>query len=103
MVTTTKLKGVEVTGPVVGEAASILTPEALEFVVNLQRKFGATREALLTKRVERQKRLDAGETPDFLKETADVRRQDWTGASIPKDLLDRRVEITGPVDRKMII
>ena len=82
---------------------TILTPEALSFVATLQRELGARREALLAKREERKKRLDAGELPDFLPETREIRESDWTVAPIPADLRDRRVEITGPVDRKMII
>ena len=85
------------------EQARVLTPEALQFIVGLQRSFNARRLELLAARRERQKRLDAGERPDFLKETAKIRESEWTVASIPADLQDRRVEITGPVDRKMII
>ena len=81
----------------------VLTPAALEFVVDLQRRFNPRRLELLAARAERQKRLDAGEKPDFLKATRAIRESEWTVAPIPKDLLDRRVEITGPVDRKMII
>jgi malate synthase len=81
----------------------ILTPEALAFLVELERTFGPERLRLLDVRKERQKRLDAGEKPDFLKETAQVRAGDWKVAPLPKDLLDRRIEITGPVDRKMVI
>ncbi len=83
--------------------ARVLTPAALEFVVDLQRRFNPRRLELLAARVARQKRLDIGEKPDFLKETRAIRESEWTVAPIPKDLLDRRVEITGPVDRKMII
>jgi malate synthase len=81
----------------------ILTPEALDFLTTLQREFNPTRLELLAARVARQHRLDAGELPDFLPETAHIRDADWTVAPLPADLLDRRVEITGPVDRKMII
>ncbi len=81
----------------------ILTPDALQFVAFLQREFGVRREQLLARREERKKRLDAGEWPDFLPETRPIREGDWTVAPIPRDLLDRRVEITGPADRKMII
>ena len=83
--------------------SEILSPEALAFAVDLQRRFGPRREELLAARVERQVRLDAGERPDFLAETRHIRESDWTVASLPADLLDRRVEITGPVDRKMVI
>ena len=81
----------------------VLTPAALEFVVDLQRRFNPRRLELLAARAERQKRLDAGEKPDFLKATRAIRESEWRVAPIPEDLLDRRVEITGPVDRKMII
>ena len=83
--------------------AQILTPEAVCFVETLHREFNPRREDLLARREERKSRLDAGELPDFLPETQSIRDSDWTVAPIPKDLLDRRVEITGPVDRKMII
>ena len=90
-------------GPVYDGFSEILTPAALEFVANLQRKFGPARENLLAQRAERQKALDEGEVLDFLPETAHVRAGDWQVAPAPPDLLDRRVEITGPVDRKMVI
>jgi malate synthase len=95
--------GVEVLGPVEGRAAEVLTAEALRFVAELQREFGARRGELLRSRRERQARLDAGELPDFPPETREVRQGDWTIAPIPDDLRDRRVEITGPTDRKMVI
>ena len=94
---------VEVRGPVEGRAAEILTPEALAFVAALQREFGAERDRLLALREERQAELDTGTLPDFLPETREVREGDWRVASTPADLQDRRVEITGPVDRKMVI
>jgi malate synthase len=81
----------------------ILTEDAVAFVVELQRKFGGRRNELLKRREERQARLDAGERPDFLKETAVVRAAGWSVDPLPADLLDRRVEITGPTDRKMVI
>ena len=93
----------EVLGTVSTEYAQILTPEALAFVETLVREFGPTRQALLAARVERQRALDRGVRPDFLPHTADVRAATWQVAPIPDDLLDRRVEITGPVDRKMVI
>jgi malate synthase len=96
-------KGVEVLAPVTGRYEEVLTAEAVAFVVGLQRAFNARRKELLAARVVRQARLDAGERPDFLKETRGVRESEWTVAPLPKDLLDRRVEITGPVERKMII
>ncbi|MCA3629206.1 MAG: malate synthase A [Methylobacterium sp.] len=81
----------------------ILTKDALDFVASLQRAFNGRRKELLAARVERQKRFDAGELPRFLPETAAIRSGEWRVAPIPNDLLDRRVEITGPVDRKMVI
>ncbi|UYN96483.1 MAG: malate synthase A [Enhydrobacter sp.] len=95
--------GVAIDGAIKPGFDKVLTRPALEFVADLQRRFNGRREELLAARVERQKRLDAGEKPDFLKETAKIRESDWTVAPLPKDILDRRVEITGPVDRKMII
>jgi malate synthase len=96
-------KSVEFVAPATGRYAEILTPEAVAFVVGLQRTFNEQRKELLEARVARQKRLDAGERPDFLKATKGIRESEWTVAPLPQDLLDRRVEITGPVDRKMII
>ena len=93
----------EVTGPIEGRAAEVLTPEALALVAELHRALNPRRLELLAARLSRQARFDAGERPDFLAETAAIRSGDWTVAPIPADLLDRRVEITGPVDRKMII
>ena len=82
----------------------VLTPEALAFVADLQREFNSTRQGLLAARAERQERIAAGELPDFLEATRSVREDpDWRVAAAPPDLLDRRVEITGPVDRKMVI
>lgn len=92
-----------ITGEVTPEFAQILTPEARAFVAKLEREFGQRRRSLLQKRVERQAQIDAGTMPDFLPETKEIRESDWTVAPIPEDLRDRRVEITGPVDRKMII
>ena len=89
--------------PVAGEYQPILSPEALEFIAALNERFGPRVAALLKTREERQKRIDAGEMPDFLAETKAIRESEWTVAPIPKDLQDRRVEITGPTDRKMII
>jgi malate synthase len=97
------LPGVEILAPVSESYAEILTPEALAFIVDLQRTFNDLRKSLLAARLERQKRLDAGEKPDFLPETKEIRETAWSVAPLPKDILDRRVEITGPVDRKMII
>jgi malate synthase len=81
----------------------ILTPEAISFLHALAGRFSATRLDLLARREVRQKEIDAGKLPDFLPETAKIRESDWTVAPIPTDLTDRRTEITGPVDRKMII
>jgi malate synthase len=81
----------------------ILTPEASQFLTRLARKFEPRRQELLARRKVRQQQIDAGALPDFLPETAHIRESEWTVAPIPHDLLDRRVEITGPVDRKMII
>jgi len=95
--------GVEVRTPTVDRASEILSPEAIAFVVALHRKFNTTREALLAKRAERQATFDAGRLPDFLPETRTIREGSWRVAPVPQDLRDRRVEITGPVDRKMVI
>ena len=95
--------GVEIKAEVTPAFAEILTPDALALIAKLHRAFEPRRQELLAKRVERAKRLDAGERPDFLAETKSVREGDWKIASLPKDLLCRRVEITGPVDRKMVI
>jgi malate synthase len=86
-----------------GPDAQVLTPEALAFVGALHRRFEPQRQALLGRRLARQRDLDAGWTPDFLAGTADVRAGDWRVAPVPADLQDRRVEITGPVERKMIV
>lgn len=95
--------GMTITAPVKPEYAEILTPEALAFVAELHRRFEPRRRELMKKREERQQRLDAGELPDFLPETAEIRAGDWKISPLPEALKDRRVEITGPVDRKMII
>jgi malate synthase len=95
--------GVAIAGVIKPGFDKVLTRDALSFLAELHRRFDARRVELLAARVERQKKLDAGEKPDFLAETAKIRDSDWTVASLPKDILDRRVELTGPVDRKMII
>ncbi|MDR3495836.1 MAG: malate synthase A [Ancalomicrobiaceae bacterium] len=95
--------GIVIAGPLPERADEILTPEALAFVAHLEHAFGRRRRDLLSLRKARQARFDAGELPDFLKETAAIRAGNWKVAPIPADLLDRRVEITGPVDRKMIV
>lgn len=93
----------QIIGKMTPEFAAILSSEALEFIRGLVEEFAPGRAALLARRVERQKQLDAGVMPDFLPETAQVRTSDWQVAPPPADLQDRRVEITGPVDRKMVI
>jgi malate synthase len=90
-------------GPTVEGADRVLTTQALAFVEDLTQRFRARIAELLARRVTTQQRYDRGERPDFLAETANVRSGDWRVGSIPADLQDRRVEITGPVDRKMII
>ena len=95
--------GVEIRGPVEGRASEILSDDALAFVAELHRRFDGRRRELLAARAARQARLDAGELPDFLPETRVIREGDWTISPVPADLQDRRVEITGPVDRKMVI
>jgi malate synthase len=95
--------GCTVTGTMRPGFETVLTREALEFVVELTRKFGPRVEELLIRRAERQKEIDAGKLPDFLPETRAIRERDWHVTAIPADLQDRRVEITGPTDRKMII
>ncbi|MGZ3456568.1 MAG: malate synthase A [Polyangiales bacterium] len=97
-------QGIALTGPMRPGFESILTPEALAFVAALHREFAPRIEKALEARSARQAKLDSGEERfDFLASTADVRKGDWKVAPLPKDILDRRVEITGPVDRKMII
>jgi malate synthase len=95
--------GVEIRGSMRPGYEKILSHEALSFLAELERKFGAERKRLLERRAELQAKLNAGWKPDFLPETRALREADWVVAPIPKDLLDRRVEITGPVDRKMVI
>lgn len=100
----TFVPGVQVLGKVTREEAEILNPEALRFLAVLQRKFDPVRRQLLQKRVLRQQELDRGVLPTFLPETAHIRENDaWKGAPPAPGLQDRRVEITGPVDRKMVI
>jgi malate synthase len=96
-------EGMQISGEIKPGFAEILTPEALALVAKLSRAFEPRRQELLAARVERVKRLDAGETPDFLPETLHIREGDWKIAPIPKALECRRVEITGPVERKMVI
>ena len=98
-----QLDGIVVTGPAVPGADRVLTPEALAFIADLQRRFGALRLDLLQRRQERQAALDAGEALDFLAGTREIREGEWTVAPAPTDLDDRRVEITGPAEAKMMI
>jgi malate synthase len=95
--------GIGISGPVTAPYAEVLTPQALTFAARLQRAFGGRRDELLAYRADRQAQLDAGRLPDFLPETRAIRDANWTCAPVPADLEDRRVEITGPVERKMII
>jgi malate synthase len=95
--------GVEVTGPITDGYDRILTPEALEFLAGLHRLFDARRQDLLAARAKRQAELDQGALPEFPSDTREIRAGDWSVAPPPPDLQDRRVEITGPTDRKMLI
>jgi malate synthase len=95
--------GVVVRGAMLPAYERVLTPEAIAFVVGLERKFGAERRRLLDRRADIQHQLDAGWKPDFPTETKAIRDADWRVAPIPRDIRDRRTEITGPVDRKMVI
>jgi len=96
--------GVQVIGPGSTHAGEVLSPEALDFVALLHRSFNPRRQELLSARADRQARFDAGERPDFLDDTAEIRRDDsWRVAAAPADLNDRRVEITGPAEPKMMI
>jgi len=94
---------VSIEGPPVERGDEVLSPEALAFVADLQRRFGATRDALLLRRAERRRTIAETGELDFLPETVEVRGARWTVAPVPADLLDRRVEITGPTDAKMTI
>lgn len=98
------VEGVRITGRVEGEHAKILTPEACRFLAVLHRNFEATRQKLLNNRALRQAQFDGGALPDFLPQTRHIRENDaWKGAQPAPGLRDRRVEITGPVDKKMVI
>lgn len=103
MTTTRFPDGVEIIGPIPAAYAEILSPQAIAFVAKLARKFEARRQELMARRVVRQAEFDAGKLPDFLPTTKTVRDGDWTIGAVPADLQDRRVEITGPTDRKMVI
>ncbi|MGH9671869.1 MAG: malate synthase, partial [Bryobacteraceae bacterium] len=96
-------EAVRISGPAVDSAAEVLTPPALEFLAALARKFEGRRRSLIERRVERQREIVEGRMPEFLPETRAIRDDEWKVAGIPADLSDRRVEITGPVERKMII
>ena len=95
--------GLQVLGIITPEYETILTPDALAFIEELEKKFGSRRMQLLKLRVKRQKAFDSGELPDFWPQTREIRDSEWKVSPIPADLLDRRVEMTGPVDRKMVI
>jgi malate synthase len=96
-------EGIEIRGPVDPEHATVLTPDALAFVAELHRTFDRQRIEMLERRKDRQAELDAGVFPGFPQATADVRSAEWRVAPAPQDLDDRRVEITGPAERKMMI
>ena len=95
--------GMQINAPILPGYESILTADALALVAKLHRAFDGRRQALLQARAARQERIDAGELPDFLPETAAIRNADWKIAPLPKALERRRTEITGPVEAKMII
>ncbi|MEO6146747.1 MAG: hypothetical protein ABIT70_06775 [Sulfuriferula sp.] len=95
--------GVEIKGVVSPEYASILSAEAISFLAALSREFEPKRQCLLALRAQRQMAFDQGIKPDFLEQTASIRAADWVIDPVPEELQDRRVEITGPVERKMII
>src|SRR5688572_5246051 len=95
--------GMEIRAPRLPEYGRILTAEALAFLARLAREFEPRRRELLAARAARQREFDAGRMPDFLAATKSIRDRDWKIAEQPRDLLDRRVEITGPTDRKMVI
>ena len=95
--------GVAIRGAIEPCYERVLTADAVAFAVELERKFGAERERLLSRRADLQQRLDTGWKPDFLPETKVIRDNDWRVAPIPHDIQDRRIEITGPTDRKMVI
>src|SRR5688572_3315821 len=98
------LQGVAVLGKVDDVHRKILTPDALAFLALLHRSFDTTRRALLERRKQRQADIDRGQLPDFLPETKHIRDNDtWRGAPPAPGLVDRRVEITGPTDRKMVV
>ena len=93
----------ELNGPVAAGFDEVLTPDALEFVAELEQRFGPRRRELLAARAQRRARLLGGEMLDFLPDTRDIREGDWTVAPVPPDMQQRWVEITGPTDRKLVI
>jgi malate synthase len=99
----TQTVGIKVKGKMKPGFEGILTPKALQFLEQLERRFGEKRKQLLQNREKKQQSINEGKLPDFLPETESIRQSDWKISPIPKDLRDRRVEITGPVDRKMVI
>jgi malate synthase len=100
---TAQVQGLQILAPVRPDQEEILSTAALEFLADLERRFGARRRELLDRRTQRQQDLDAGGSLDFLTETREVRSGEWRVAPVPAEILDRRVEITGPTDRKMVI
>jgi malate synthase len=95
--------GITIRADITPQYAEILTVPALAFVAKLHRQFDSRRQELLAKRATRQREFDAGNLPDFLPATRAIRKSAWTISPQPADLLDRRVEITGPTDRKIVI
>src|SRR5271165_2099619 len=100
---TTQTEAIRIAGPYTDAQPGILTPQATEFLLALHTRFEPTRQALLQERKKRQASLDAGQLPHFLEASLPTREASWKVAPIPADLLDRRVEITGPPERKMVI
>ena len=96
-------EGIEITAPIPSEFAEILTPEAMNFVAKLARTFEGRRQELLQRRMQRQAEIDAGKLPNFLPETEHIRQANWTISPLPADIQDRRIELTGSADRKIII
>ena len=103
MTATALPEGIAILGPIPAAYEQILTPQAITFVAKLARKFEKRRRELMAQRVKRQAEFDIGKLPDFLPETRSIRESEWSVGPIPSDLQDRRVEITGPTDRKMVI
>ncbi|MCB0614879.1 MAG: hypothetical protein KDC75_16295, partial [Phaeodactylibacter sp.] len=100
--TYTTIDGLTILGKFRTPYTAILSKEAQQFLLELHRRFNARRQELLARREERQQEINLGKMPDFLPETKHIRDSEWMVAPLPADLLDRRVEITGPVDRKMV-